>query len=205
MIDNLDLKKIDQMRQDQMQAMEALQNLEDIIHRQQGLFDKTNKIADPAKAKEQADEQSGIRQQLGASLSKLGNAMNEIPENFAKADQSMKQSEQALGKGHPQDSLPYQKTVLDELQKGLDSAVSQAAQAMQQSIMSFGLQPNGGNYGEGFDPLGRGLNDNSDVKIPDEKERRRVQEIIQELRHRSNEPNRTKVERDYIERLLEQF
>ena len=27
----------------------------------------------------------------------------------------------------------------------------------------------------------------------------------EELRHRSNEPDRTKVERDYIDRLLDQF
>ena len=43
------------------------------------------------------------------------------------------------------------------------------------------------------------------IKLPDEKEQRRVQEIIEELRHRSNEPDRTKVERDYIDRLLDQF
>jgi len=204
MIDNLDMKKFDQMQEKQMQAMEALQNLDDIIHRQQALFDKTNKTADPAKAKGLSAEQSALRQQLGASLGKLGEILGDIPDNFAKASQSMKLSEDSLGKGRARDSLPHQKTALDELQKGLDNAMSKAAEAMQQSIMSFGLQPNSGNYGEGYDPLGRGLSDDS-VKIPDEKEQRRVQEIIQELRRRSNEPNRTKVERDYIDRLLDQF
>jgi hypothetical protein len=198
------MKKFDQMQEKQMQAMEALQNLDDIIHRQQALFDKTNKTADPAKAKGLSAEQSALRQQLGASLGKLGEILGDIPDNFAKASQSMKLSEDSLGKGRARDSLPHQKTALDELQKGLDNAMSKAAEAMQQSIMSFGLQPNSGNYGEGYDPLGRGLSDDS-VKIPDEKEQRRVQEIIQELRRRSNEPNRTKVERDYIDRLLDQF
>ena len=201
-IDNLDMKKIDQMREKQMQAMEALQNLEDIIHKQQSLFDKTNKTDDPADLKDMKQEQSGVRAELGESLHKLGETGVEIPDNFAKADQSMKNSADALGKGRQKEALPQQKTALDEMQKGLDSTVKKMAQSMQQSLMSFG---EGGNFGEGYDPLGRGITDDGSVKVPDEQEQRRVQEIIEELRHRSNEPNRTKVERDYIDRLLDQF
>ena len=47
--------------------------------------------------------------------------------------------------------------------------------------------------------------ENGYVKIPDEKERRRVQEIIEELRTRSNDFSRPKSEREYINRLLNQF
>jgi uncharacterized protein (TIGR02302 family) len=206
-IDNLDMKKFDQMQEKQMQAMEALQNLEDIIHRQQSLYDKTNKSDDPAESKAQQKEQSALRELLGTDLKKLGEATGHIPENFAKADQAMKGSAEALGKGQAKESLPHQKTALEEMQKGLEDMVSQMAQSMQQSIMSFGMMPNSGNFGEGYDPLGRpnGMPDVGTVKIPTEKEQRRVQEIIEELRNRSNEPNRTKVERDYIDRLLDQF
>lgn len=203
-LDNLDMKKFDQMQQKQMQAMEALQNLEDIIHSQQSLLDDTNKNKDPAKTKDQAREQSDIRKKLGEALEKLAGVMDSIPDNFANASQSMKLSENALGEGKATTSLPYQKNALDQLQKGMDDAISQMAQSMQQSILSFGMMPSGGNYGEGFDPLGRGVS-NGDVKIPDEKEQRRVQKIIEELRHRSNDSHRTKVERDYIDRLLGQF
>jgi uncharacterized protein (TIGR02302 family) len=204
-IDNIDMKKFDQMQERQIQAMEALQGMEEIIHGQQALFDKTNKSEDPADTKEGAQQQSALRQKLGAMVEKLGDALGDIPGNFAKASQSMKLSGAELGKGRPKPSLPHQKAVLEELQKGLDSAVEKMAQSMQQSILSFGMPRDGGSYGEGHDPLGRNLNDDSDIKLPDEKERRRVQEIIEELRHRSNDPNRTKVERDYIDRLLDQF
>jgi len=205
-IDNLDMNKFDEMQKKQAQEMQALQNIEDIIHRQQSLFDKTNKTDDPADLKDQQQEQAAIRSQLGEGLHKLGETGAEIPDNFAKADQAMKNSGDALGQGLAKESLPQQKTALDEMQKGLDSTVKKMAESMQQSILSSGMG-DGGNFGEGFDPLGRpnGLTNDESVKIPDEKEQRRVQEIIEELRHRSNEPYRTKVERDYIDRLLDQF
>lgn len=204
-IDNIDMKRMDQMQEKQMQAMEALQSLDDIIRGQQSLYDKTNKSDDPADTKEGKQEQSALRQKLGEAMSKLGEATSDIPENFAKADHGMKQSTEALGKGQPKQSLPHQKTALDELQKGLDDTIKKMAEAMQQSMMSFGMMP--GSFGEGFDPLGRssGKSGTDFIEIPSEKEQRRVQEIIEELRSRSNEPNRTKVERDYIDRLLDQF
>lgn len=205
-LDNLDMSQLSQMQEKQAKAMEALQNLEDIIHRQQDLFDKTNKTDDPSDMQDQKKEQSGIRQKLGESLHRLSDSGAEIPENFAKADQGMKLSAEALGRAARGEALTQQKIALDELQKGLDSTVEAMAEAMQQSLLSFGL-PNNSNFGEGFDPLGRpdSLTDDGTVKLPAEKERRRVQQIIEELRHRSNEPNRTKVERDYIDRLLNQF
>ncbi|MFH1158108.1 MAG: DUF4175 family protein [Pseudomonadota bacterium] len=206
-LDGLDMKKFDLMQEKQMQAMAALQNLEEIIIRQQKLFDRTNKTKDPADAQEQGKEQSAVRRNLGSSLHELGETTGTIPDNFAKADQSMKLSGDALDKSLPKESLPHQKNALDELQKGLDDTVKQMAQSMQQSILSFGLMPDIGNYGAGYDPLGRqsGGTGGGDIKIPSEKERRHVQEIIEELRRRSNEPDRAKTERDYIDRLLDRF
>ena len=206
-LDDLDMKKFDRMQEKQMKAMAALQNLEEIIHRQQTLFDKTNKTKNSTEVEEQRKEQFAIRQKLGSSLRTLGESMKSIPDNFAKADHAMKLSEEALGRNFPKKSLPHQKTALNELQKGLDNTVEQMAQAMQQSILSFGMMPNSGNYGADYDPLGRKNNgtNGGDIKIPSEKEHRHVQKIIEELRRRSNESDRTKIERDYIDRLLDQF
>ena len=206
-IDNFDMGKFSEMQEKQAQAMQSLQNLQDIIHRQQSLFDKTNKSDDPSDAVQLKVEQGAIRVELGESLHKLAETgTTEIPDNFAAADQAMKTAAETLGKKLVQESLPPQKTALDELQKGLDKTVKKMAESMQQSLMSFGGMGESG-FGEGYDPLGRpnGTTDDGSVKLPDEKERRRVQEIIEELRHRSNEPTRTKVERDYIDRLLDQF
>src|SRR5690606_8445917 len=88
---------------------------------------------------------------------------------------------------------------LDALQKGMDSAMQQIARSLKQVILSFGFMPQQDNYGTGYDPLGREHGGNrppDDVRLPDEKERRRVQEIIRELRGRSNEWERPKVERE---------
>ena len=106
-------------------------------------------------------------------------------------------------------SGPEQREALKQLQQGLDDTMKQMAKHMQ-AVMSFGpggASPSG--YGKGYDPLGRsmgnGKSGDQDIVLPDGKEQRRVQKIIEELRARSNDYNRPKVERDYIDRLLDQF
>jgi hypothetical protein len=58
------------------------------------------------------------------------------------------------------------------------------------------------------DPLGRqsrGMKDDGSVKLPAHMQTRRAREIVDELRRRSNQYDRPKIEREYIERLLERF
>jgi len=61
----------------------------------------------------------------------------------------------------------------------------------------------------GRDPLGRhnqGTSaDNSDVTVPEERERQRTQAIQEELRRRGADQERPRRELDYIDRLLKQF
>ena len=65
-------------------------------------------------------------------------------------------------------------------------------------------------FGPDRDPLGRrqdglGPLDRNDVKVPTEAERKQARDILRELRRRSGETGRPKLERDYIERLLKRF
>jgi hypothetical protein len=59
------------------------------------------------------------------------------------------------------------------------------------------------------DPLGREIMgedvDTGDVSIPDASAIQRAREILDELRRRSGEGFRPKLERDYIDRLLHRF
>ncbi len=60
------------------------------------------------------------------------------------------------------------------------------------------------------DPLGRPQQSNSpdlgsNVKIPDEIDTQRAREILDAIRRRLGEIGRPPIERDYLERLLEQF
>ena len=64
------------------------------------------------------------------------------------------------------------------------------------------------------DPLGRPIEDGeggqnpwskSKVEVPDEAERRRIYDIMQELRKKSGELTRPDYELDYFHRLMRQF
>jgi hypothetical protein len=50
-----------------------------------------------------------------------------------------------------------------------------------------------------------GALDTQDVKVPTEAERKRVRNILDELRRRAGEPARPTLELDYIDRLLRRF
>lgn len=164
---------------------------------------------------EAAKEQASIRKQLGDVVRDISNSMPDVPENFSNADQSMKGSHGSLQQGDTRGSAPQQKQALDELQSAQDALLQQLADSMRDVMLTFGSGGGGGSNGEApqgncdhTDPFGRctdGPTSTEDVGIPDEKERRRVQEIQEELRNRSNDYQRPKVERDYIDRLLDQF
>ena len=200
------------MGEQDQKKLESLQKMEDLIQDQQQLMDKTGKMEQKQGAGEEAGEQGRIRKELGDVMREMGENMPEVPEQFGGADQEMKQSQQELGGGKPGESLPHQKQALEKLQEGQDQAMEKMAEQMKQMMMmgsGEGQGQNNGNYGQGFDPLGREdnnkVNRGGDVKIPDEKERRRVQEIIQELRGRSNDWERPREERQYIDRLLDPY
>lgn len=207
-LQNLDMKKLDEMQKGQQKAMEALQKMQEIIEKQQSLMDRTGRKKPGEQSTGEAQEQQALRDQLGQAMRDMAEFMPDLPPNLGNADQAMKDAQKALSEGKAQDALPSQKKALDELQKGMDQSMAQMAQQMKQMILSFGMMPRGNNYGEGYDPLGRedgGQQTDGDIVIPDEAERRRVQEIIKTLRDRSNDFERSKVEREYIERLLEMF
>jgi uncharacterized protein (TIGR02302 family) len=204
--ENMDMDRMEEMQKQQQQTMEQLQALQDLIHAQQSLVDKANKAQNPQETKELAPEQGKIRKDLGDIMRQLGEKM-ELPDNFADADQSMKAAQEKLAQGNQPEGAKTAKEALDHLQQGMDSVMQKMAEQMKQVMLSFGFMPSRGNFREGADPLGRGGEDDgngdSDVRLPDESERRRVQDIIRELRGRSNNWERPKVERDYIDRLLD--
>ena len=75
-----------------------------------------------------------------------------------------------------------------------------------------GQQPGRRRSGEQRDPLGRqmgrgtsGADVGDDVRVPDEMERMRAQQLQEELRRRGGERTRPQDELDYIERLLRRF
>lgn len=205
--ENMDMDRMEEMQKQQQKTMEQLQALQDLIHAQQSLVDKAHKAQNAQETKELAPEQTRLRKDLGDIMRQLGEKM-ELPDNFADADQDMKAAQEKLAQGNQPDGAKSAKDALDHLQQGMDSIMKQMAEQMKQVMLSFGFMPSQGNFREGADPLGRGGKEEgqgmeSDVRLPDESERRRVQDIIRELRGRSNNWERPKIEREYIDRLLD--
>ena len=184
MLENLQLAQPGQGDSDMEQA---LNELGDMIRKQQQLRDKTFKQGQDA---DQGDGEDG----LGEADSAMGDASGK------------------LGEGNAEGAVDSQGKALDALRKGAQSL----AEAMQQGDGEgqadgpgnrVGRQQSGGNQS---DPLGRPLHgrefgDDLTVKIPGEIDVQRARRILEELRRRLADPARPQIELDYIERLLKDY
>jgi uncharacterized protein (TIGR02302 family) len=183
-----------------------------------------------ADAQRDARQQRALRRALGELMQQFGDLTGEIPESLGRADQAMRQAQEALGRGG--DATPHQQQAIRELQEG----AQQMAQTMQRQ---FGQGQQGQESGEGQgeartgqgrdpgrqqgqdqaqgqregrDPLGRpsrnepNANDTgSDTVVPGEAEALRTRQLQEELRRRGGERERPPSELDYIDRLLKTF
>ena len=163
----------------------------------------------PGSSSEDARLQESLRRELGELMRRLGDALGDIPRPLGRAEQSMRDARDALGRGQSGDAIDPQTRAIDQLQQGLeDSAqafMEQMGPGQGQGQGQVGMQ-----QGPGRDPLGRqtgngGLEALEGVQIPDRMEIRRAREILDELRRRRGERSRPVLELDYIDRLLQQF
>lgn len=207
--------------------MKNMRELGDIIRRQQELMDETfkrqqqqreGKPGDQQRDQEMEREQGQLQKRLGDLMKQLDEMLGgegNIPKNFGNAEREMDRAGRALRGRRPGDAVGPQGRALDELRRG-------AQDAMRQLGRQFGLQFGPGQpgqmppgdqrnlWGPDRDPLGRQTNglgplDTQDVKVPTEAERKRVRDILDELRRRASEAGRPTFELDYLERLLRRF
>lgn len=151
-------------------------------------------------------EQDALRFVLGKLMLDAGEMMDDIPESMGLAEQEMRASSTQLGANEPTLSAPHQQQAIEYLQDAMQDMSQQMAQMLQQMMM-LSLGPNR------LDPLGRPMQEGrgpswlpgSQVEIPDEAERKRVQDIQKKLRDRAGERERPDYELDYFRRLLRQF
>lgn len=161
-----------------------------------------------------AADQEALRRRLGELMMQMDEAFGQIPENMGQAEQQMEQAGNNMSKGEFGDASNNQAQALEELR----NATNQMAEAMAQQFgAQLGLgngQPQRSGNQQGFDPFGRrNSNENgqgstvedADVQLPDRMEILRAREILEELRKRSGERDRPKLELDYIDRLLDIF
>lgn len=162
--------------------------------------------SDPAKTQAGKAEQEALRYVLGQLMLDSSEQLDEIPESMGLAEQEMRGSEDALGAGDPVGSIPHQEKALEYLKESQNELNQMLKGRMQQMIvMGFG--------GVKFDPLGRpyasdGAGDGTGrekVEIPDEAQRKHIEEILRILRERSGDLERPYEAREYFRRLLRQF
>jgi len=161
---------------------------------------------DPAAA---AALQEALRRALGELMAEMGEMTGDIPLPFGRAEQAMRQSENALGQGRPGDAVDPQTQALDQLQQGLQGLADQIMEQMAQQNGGQGMPMPQQSFGQ-QDPLGRpmpnaGGADTRAMDLPEEADVQRARRILEELRDRLGDRERPALERDYIERLLERF
>jgi len=197
------------------EAMQLLDDMDKLAKRQQELLDQTfrhsQEMGEGQESMPNGDpgaaDQEGLRRDLGDLMRRYGEMMGDIPRPLGRAERSMRDASEALKQGRPGDAIDPQSQALGELQKGMqDMANAMMQQLRQQAGRQQGQEPNG----QARDPLGRNENgtgaiDTTDVKIPEQSDVQRARELIDELRRRSGDHARPKVERDYIDRLLKRF
>jgi uncharacterized protein (TIGR02302 family) len=221
--------------------MSALDDLGDVIRKQQQLRDRTFREGQEMRRNRQRgqrdnndqrlgdlrQDQQGLRDRLNKLLEQLrqhglgnpgqnqrgqgqkGRGQNEMG-GLNEAGEAMSEAEGQIGSGDADGAVDSQGRALEALRRGAQGL----AQAMQQNGMGQGPGQPGRNgqarAQQNTDPLGRPLRgrdygDDVTVKVPGEIDAQRARRILEELRRRFADPERPRLELDYIERLLQDF
>nr|WP_242018926.1 DUF4175 family protein [Phaeovibrio sulfidiphilus] len=158
-----------------------------------------------------AIRQDEISGRLESLMEEVARQTGDIPKDLGEAGVAMVSAREHLERGALQAALVEQRNALEKLARSRQSM----AQSLARSLgLSAGLSlpmPGGTRAGPGLDPLGRPLPDgrspgapDGDV-LPDQVRLQKAREILDELRRRANDPDRSNSERDYIERLIPGF
>lgn len=203
------------------EMMQSLNELSDMIRRQQELMDQTHRTerglgedGEPMTAEEMEEalrqlqeQQQGLEQALGELMEQMeGMGMQPGKGNpLGEAGEAMGRATGDLGDGRPGSAVGNQGAALEALRQGAQGL----AQQLTNQGPGFAGNPNGRQM-PNTDPLGRpqratGPDLGSTVKVPDEIDIQRAREILDAIRKRLSEPDRPAVERNYLERLLNQF
>lgn len=154
-------------------------------------------------------EQLRRQQQQGGDDGEQGPG-KEAGDALGRAEQAMRDAEDALGSGDADGAAESQGRALSQMRRG--------AQAMADAMQRGGPGGEGPGYPDGpeaesaerTDPLGRPVRnrefgDDYTVKVPDEIDTQRARRVLEELRRRLSDPARPRLELDYLDRLLRDY
>jgi len=235
MLENLQMARPNgQMGQDN-EMSQALNELGDMIRRQQQLRDRTFRQGQDQRRQQRGmqrgdsntfgelrQNQQALREQLNKLLEQLrkrgfpqqgdqpGQQGGEL-DQLGRAGKAMGDAQGSLGEADADGAVDAQGRALQALRRGAQGL----AQSMQQQLGNGPGPGQPGRFGraranQDTDPLGRPLRgrdygDDTTVKVPGEIDVQRARRILEELRRRYGESFRPQLELNYIERLLKDF
>ena len=170
---------------------------------QQGQRTGPNDLARRQQAlRNQLRNQQGTMPLSGPEGDALGEALD-------RARRAMEGAEQALRDGDFGDAIDQQSEAMESLRDGM-RALGEALADQQQSQPGGQRNGNSGRMGDALDPLGRSRNGQFGDYLGDDllnggALRRRAWDLLEELRRRAGERDRSEQERDYLKRLLDNF
>ncbi len=180
---------------------QMLDGMRDLARRQQDLMDQGDQRSNDAPS---SQSRARTQQQLSDDANAL--TQNESFDRFGQSSglqsaiDAMKRATDALSHGRQHEALQQQQQALQSLREGI-GALGQTLEGL--SKMMPMLDELGTSNQR--DPLGRPVDGGNGVRIPDADTLNRTWRILQELRRRSSDPQRPKIEHDYIDRLLKRF
>lgn len=187
------------------QSDPTLDDLADIIRRQQELQNRTHKLTPDGYSGEEFGEEwgdpktlDGLSREQRALSDRLRDLLDRLPGDgqpgaLGDAGKAMQGAGRALGEGDPDTAVGEQGAALDALRRGARE-------------MARGK----GEGTAGTDPLGRptgrrGVDLGTETTVPGEIEVQRARRLLEELRRRFADPGRPQLELDYLRRLIEPF
>jgi len=211
--------------QGQGQGQHAMRGLQDTLRQQQRLSDDAfRKLQDQFNGQGSSQEKKGagdlagrqqaLRKRLeqqqkdlaGGQASKRGGAR----EALGKAGRKMGEARDALKNGDIPGALDRQAEALDALREGIDGLGRELAKNQSQNVGQQGNLANGPDSNARRDPLGRhagslGQRGSDSTLLPHRDLYRRSRELVDEIRRRSGDRSRSRMELDYLQRLLDRF
>ncbi|WP_420548266.1 DUF4175 domain-containing protein [Curvivirga sp.] len=230
-MENLQMAEEEDLPETTMQAVEMLQDIEEIMKKQQRLMERSynramgrdsdaNKLDNnntqnslknmQAQNPEDIAEQAALAEQLKQLRQEYKELMQQdAPQSFIESENAMGAATHSLEQGDNHQASDLQGKAIEALQQALnqmeESIIERFMNSNQQSI-SAETSP----QGKGRDPFGRNMpnplsNSSEGTKVPNASQMGRARSIQQELRRRFNDKSRENEELDYIERLLKPF
>ncbi len=155
-------------------------------------------------------EQEVLRRALEELARRIPGDNPDIDQALEGAGRAMGEARENLDNQSPDDAVEDQLEALDRLAEGAE-ALAEAIRNGQGNTAAEGRSRGEGRARDhDLDPFDRpvgafGAIDGRDTKVPDRSVLERAREVLEELRRRAAEPQRPRLELEYLDRLMDQF